>query len=513
MALRNRTIRSAAFTAALLLLSGSLSPRGGDAAPAPPPRPQTFAESVEVREIEMVVDLEGALSRLKKATLEPTDLTVIEDGLVRPVTRVGPIAEGRIRNPFGREEAIAAPDWTVVVWIDRVLAAPDTAFYAALALAKRAEALTRLGPVEVVVADPAPRLILAASREPRRVAEVLAEVAAQMGRQRDRPSEHPDLRPSAFSHLEPDALRRQCERLKVGLAAPRPGGPRLLLLAADGFLLSAAEQSPLEPTARLLAAYGWTAVPLRIHGESPGPAPREVDAAERIRIGDQGGGTFGNSVPPVTPTRAPRSTPLHWEGVAQMQVQPDAAPLRALVRETAGALVGFEAQLDLALASLGERWHFWFQAPDTRDGRLHEVEVRLVGGQPLRARRWLRSATPEAVAEARLRRLLGGEAPPGGSLPLDVRVPAGPPTGLRLAVAPFAAEPTPAAPVRVSIAWTGPDETIIVRHETLPGIEDPGEGWSAALPLPAPPGTRQVAVLVEDLARERWAVALARPVP
>jgi hypothetical protein len=66
------------------------------------------------------------------------------------------------------------------------------------------------------------------------------------------------------------------------------------------------------------------------------------------------------------------------------------------VRETAGALVGFEAQLDLALASLGERWHLWFQAPDTHDGRLHAVEVRLRDGQLLRTRRWLRSATPEA---------------------------------------------------------------------------------------------------------------------
>jgi hypothetical protein len=263
MALRNRT-RSAALTAALLLLSGGLSPRGGDAAPAPPPPAQSFEESVEVREVELVIDLDGALSRLKKATLDPADLTVIEDGLVRPVTRVGPIAEGRIRNPFGREEAIAAPDWTVVVWIDRVLAGPDTAFYAALALAKRAAALTRLGPVEVVVADPAPHLILAPSREPRRVSEVLAGVAAQARREGDRPAAFPDLRTSAFSRLEPDALRRQCERLTTGLAAPRPGGPRLLLLAADGFLPGAAEESLVEETARRVAAAGWTAVPLRI---------------------------------------------------------------------------------------------------------------------------------------------------------------------------------------------------------------------------------------------------------
>jgi hypothetical protein len=491
----------------------------------PVPRPaQTFAEQVEVREVELVVDLAGSLSRLKKETLGPDDLSVIEDGQERPVTRIGPIAEGRLRNLF-RDEAVAQPDWTVVVWVDRVLAGPDAAFYAALALSQRAERLTALGPIEVIVADPAPRLVLAATREPKRVEQALTDLVAQAGHDRDRPASRPDLRAGAHSRLEETALRRQCERLAVGMAAPRPGGPRLLLLVADGFALTPAELNLLESdhaesagteraaafqqTARLLATYGWTTVPLPLHGEAPGIQHREGSALDRLRVADQGGGKFGNSVPPVIPPRPPKSNPLQWEGIAEMQVQPDLAPLRALAQETAGAIAGFDEQLDATLEAIAGRWHLWFQAPDPRDGRLHSVQVRLRDGQTLRARRWLRSAAPEALSEARLYRLLGGETPPGADLPLAIRAVRGAPSELRLTLAPFTdPTPVPPAPVRLSLAFAGPGESILIRHETVSGIADPSQGWTHTLPLPA--DVAQVAVVVDDLARERWAGALVR---
>jgi hypothetical protein len=54
-------------------------------------------------------------------------------------------------------------------------------------------------------------------------------------------------------------------------------------------------------------------------------------------------------------------------------------------------------------------------------------------------------------------------------------------------------------PVRISTVQADG----IIRHELAPGIEapgiSPGGGWSHALPEGQP-----LAVLVEDLARERW---------
>jgi hypothetical protein len=498
-------------------------------------KPATFTEQVEVREVELVVDLAGSLSRLKKETLDPGDLIVIEDGLVRPVTRVGPIAEGRIRSLLGRDEAIAQPDWTVVIWVDRVLAGPDAAFYASLALSKHAERLTGLGPVEVIVADPSPRAVLAPTREPKLVAQALTDLVAQAGRDRDKPSGnpgHPDLRAAGTKAMEELALQRQCERLVTGLTAARHGGPRLLLLVADGFSLTPAEMSllgdqesgpesgraaALLDAARLLAAYGWVTVPLPLHGEGPGILHQGRSDVDKLRMNDQGGGKYGNSVPPVIAPKLPKSSPLQWEGVAEMQVQPDMAPLRALVRETGGALAGFAAQLEPVLETIEGRWHLWFQAPDSRDGRLHSIQVRLRDGRVLRARRWLRSATPEALATARLHRLLGGEAPAGGDLPLRIEALR---STLRLTLAgvPGGADPAPAIPgappqVRVSLAFAGPGDSVVIRHETLPGITDLAEGWSRTVALPAAVDLGQlgqVAVVVEDLARERWTGALVR---
>ena len=56
-------------------------------------------------------------------------------------------------------------------------------------------------------------------------------------------------------------------------------------------------------------------------------------------------------------------------------------------------------------------------------------------------------------------------------------------------------DPVTPGPVRISLACDGE-----VRHETSPGIDAPDKGWSHILAPPCTPA----AVLVEDLARERW---------
>jgi hypothetical protein len=107
----------------------------------------------------------------------------------------------------------------------------------------------------------------------------------------------------------------------------------------------------------------------------------------------------------------------------------------------------------------------------------------------------VRSSTPEGLADARLRLLLAGERLPE-SLPLTVEPAAG---GLKLTIAPFSSpDPVTSGPVRISLACAGE-----VRHETVPGIDDPEKGWSHTLAT-ACPASSGVAILVEDLARERW---------
>lgn len=445
---------------------------------------QRFEEKVAVREVELVFE--------SPRSFGPKDLTVIEDGQVRPVTKVGSIEDGTVRSP-----------WTAVVWVDKALASPGTVFASTLGLAQQAAGLAELGAVEVVVADSSPEILAGSTREPRRLQQVLADVAGQARVERDRAEA--SLQPRGNkpdARFDANTLRRQLDRLLVHIASRRDAGPRVLFLVADGFNVTPEEMKAFESgsagggpraeailgAARLLAAYGWVTVVLPIHQKDAGREDRSTNEGERFRYNHGGWGSTNNSVPPMIPPKAPKDTKLKWPAVIDAQIQPDLSPLRALTGPTAGMLVPAEVLIPSTLETLGGRWHLYYQTQMPADGRLRPVEVRTRNGSPVRTRRWIRSATPEGIAEARLRRLLAGDSLPTG---LPLRAEAG-----RLIVDPFSApEPAVPGPVRISIAEAGGT----IRHELVSGIESPDKGWSR----PFSEG-RPLAVLVEDLARERW---------
>ncbi len=465
----------------------------------------------------MIVEIPESLSRLRQLFLDPGDVLVTVDGLLRPATRMS---------------GETPPDWSVAIYVDEPLAPPDTVFHATLALAKRAERLARLGAVEVIVADPGPHRELAPNREALRIRQALSDLA---GRARLRPDDAekkrsaPDNGPERAG-LRPDAetLRRQCDRLIAWASAPRPPGPRVLFLVADGFQVSAEEQKALETgavtgasgrvavlleTARMLAAYGWITIPLPLREtrEAAEMAPAQTDSEiDRFRVNHSGAGSKSSGVPPPTIFRHAPPSPFRWEAAVALQIEPDLSPLRALTAPTAGKLVGLEALLDPLLDDLAGRWQLWFQATDPKEGpnqgSARPVEVRLRNGTRLRTRAWLRSSTPEEAAAARVRTLLlSATGHPEGTLPLQITQSLS--EGrlvLGLTVAPIEdAGPVAPGPVRLSWAFAEEGEPG-VHHETAPGIAHPGQGWSHTLTLTVPPGTRRLAVAVDDLARERW---------
>jgi hypothetical protein len=134
----------------------------------------------------------------------------------------------------------------------------------------------------------------------------------------------------------------------------------------------------------------------------------------------------------------------------------------------------------------------------------------------VRSRLWVRSSSPEGIAETRLRELLAGASLPR-TLPLTVDArPAADPSQieLRLAVGAFVAQgPAQAAPVRISVAFASDAGPLEIRHESAAGIDDPAKGWSRTITLPVPAGAHRLAVAVEDLARERWAGQTVDPLP
>jgi hypothetical protein len=486
----------------LAALALAVLPAGLALAQEPPQRaPDTFAEELQVREIGLVVEMPESFSRLRELFLDPGDVLVSVDGLLRPATRIS---------------SEAPADWTVAIYVDEVLAPPDTVFHAALALAKRSERLAGLGAVEVTVADPGPHPELAPNREALRVRQALSDLS---GRARLRRAEE------ALPSRDAATLRRQCDRLIAWASAPRPPGPRVLFLVADGFAVSPEEQKALESgvgaasgrpavlleTARLLAAYGWITVPLPLREtrEAASLTPAQCDPEiDRFRVNHSGGSSkIPGGLPPPTQFRRSAPSPFRWDAAIALQIETDLAPLRALVAATGGKLVGLDALLDPLLDNLAGRWQLWFQAPEPNEGRARPIEVRLRNGTTLRTRTWLRSSTPEEAAAARVRALLlSATERREGTLPLQVdRQPADPGRlVLRLTVSPFEGSgPVAPGPVRISWAFAEEGEPR-VQHQMAAGIERPGQGWSHTLTLDLPPGAGRLAVAVDDLARERW---------
>jgi len=482
----------------------------------PAQQTETFSEEVFVREVELVVDLPDIL---EDNNLRPRDFRVLVDGQPREVTRVEPVADADLPAP-----------WTVVVYVDQVLAAPGTVFYAGLSLAERARELTALGSVEVVVAGSDPRVVLAATREAKRVEEVLAGLAGEARVARDRAAEAagPAAPPAAVP------LNRQFEKLLAFAADRRPSGPHALFLIADGIEVTPEQAELLEGeqtgepppgsaaatfrgAARLLAAYGWVTIPVPLRKEAArldmsGPSDSQV-----FRQHTNVGGSNRNGPPPVAQFRGRKPSPLDFAEVIDIFIMPQMAALRTLARATAGTVIGYEVQLDAVLDALSRRWRVWYAAPETVDGQVRPIELRLLRTDLLRKQRkkevrapaWVRSSTPEGIAEVRLRNLLAGAAPPGG-LPLTVtadEVPAG--LAVRFQVTPFqVANPTPPGPLRISYAFSRDDGSIEFRHELVTAADLPDRGWSHAARLAFPAGTRQVAVTVDDLSSERWSGAV-----
>jgi hypothetical protein len=524
---------------------------------ASPPPPDTFAEKVLVREIEVVVELPDSLRESRRKALGPQDFQVTEDGRLRQVVKASPVNSGD------------AGPWQVVVYVDRVLADPETVFFTANSLAQRSAQLTGLGTVALVVADPAPRILLAETREPKMLEQALIDIASQAERQKDAahpaqgqasgqgqgqvrdpakgqaPGQPPGPAPSnrggaarpeeAAAGPRPEVVRHQEDQLVALLAGRSGGGPRALVLVANGFDTSrsgdgadSATAAVAEEPARTLAAYGWVTLAAPMRRQELGTPHREMTDVERIRQSNSGREAPGSSVPPeILPQVAPKSR-LQYDSVLSLFVEPTSASLLAMASATSGTVIGLPLQLDAALTGLAKRWHIFYLAPDPGDGRPRPVEVRLSPeGTPLRTPVWRRSSTPDEVAAARLRQVLTGGAD-HGSLPLaataTVASAAGPHSGaehgsLRLTVGAFSAPDSLApGPFRVSLAFAmapgGAGAPPAVQHQVLSGAELTEKGWTKTLPIEVPPGARKLGVAVEDLAHQIWgatAISLEAP--
>ncbi len=513
-----RSLGAAGPLLALLVCAGGL--------PAQPP--EKFSEKLVIREREILVDPpdeQGAHG------LQPANFLVLVDGQPREVTRAEP----------------AAGDWTIVLYIDEVLARPGTIFYSGLALANHARELTRAGGVEIVVAGSDPRVVLPSTREERPLRQTLLDLSGTARVERD----VTEARAQASGEPSLPEIRRQLDKLLAFLAARRPSGPHAVFLIADGLDLSPEQSALLERqeaagavgtpaavfhrAARVVAAYGWVAIPVPLRREGVGVEVAPQSELESFR-GSSAPSDHQNGVPPILPGRPPKKTTLAFTGVIDLFIEPKTAALRILSRATVGTVIGFEQQIAPTLAALSRRWRLWIAEPDVPvDGRLHSLAVSLTAREridavlwvaavslpgtmetrQIRAPGWIRSSTPAEIAAARLEDLLAHRSA-GGDLPLRLalrRAAAG--WELRIEIAPveISAAALP-GPVRVSWAWPdeGTEGAAEIHHEILTAT-DLEQGLRRTLRIDPPAHVREIAVLAEALGPERWGGAVLAAAP
>jgi len=386
-ATRRRLLAATAFLVALSL--GAAAPRRR---PTPPP---PFEQSIEVVETSILVAPPVGLRRMADR-----DWEVIEDGNSHRAHRV---------------ELLAGEPWELVIWVDGPLCAQPALARTMLALAHQGEALTALGTVRVVVADPAPRTVLAATREPAVVVQALATLSSQelcsgepdalfwqaRGMPRGAPA-NPALATAAGAAEALSSLRTLVERRAAMLAeASTPcsasAGCALLLVShgfpldadlrlppelrpADSSQLAAALAAATEGLARRLAVSRWLLVALPF---APPPPEGEAPESERTvpkgaRPGPEPFPDMGDTGPPGAPApirRLPKIAPP--AAATDVYILPELAPLRRVANLTAGAVLRVPEQLPPLFEALAGRRRLWYRTTPFAPGESRSVEVRV----------------------------------------------------------------------------------------------------------------------------------------
>ena len=300
-----------------------------------------------------ILDPKGEIPR----ALKPGDFTVVDGGQTRPALSLAPLSR----------------PWRIVVYVDRVLTGSRTLRAAAGTLAEQAAALTALGTVEVVVAEPRPRVARgrpATSRPSTRPSPssgwrarggtTSASSASASGTRRTNGAD-PAERAAQGIEDEARLVRHQQDAFAEWLVAQEGDAPRAVFLVSDGFDVNPAkfyrgslaegdgalEKTALE-TARTAAALGWIVFPLPV-GDSTLPDLRRVRPRSTPQVPIGGTITLGRKKPGEGPA-APAAGPAGAPGAAELdggghrrrgplpalgagrRPHPPALPLRAALR-------------------------------------------------------------------------------------------------------------------------------------------------------------------------------------
>jgi hypothetical protein len=485
---------------ALCWLVGPWAPARPAQAPAAAPQaePSSAAaarETVEVIELSVLADVPARRGTLGWDPVDVGDVELTEDGVSREVTEI---------------EAATAADtggsWRVLVWIDGERCVHARLLRRLEALGAAREELAALGAVQVVAADPLPRVLTGTVGWQGFAADVASRVrcraAPREAADRLRAAGRPAAALAAWAGAE---IARNDALLRSAGSATREG-PALLVLLSEGYDLRphlrwAERERPAgaeafaeraaaatEELGRGLAEGGWTVL---------------VPALDAPRS-SAGGGVVGTTEPSIPgSSRVPMLRV--WPRRSRGQMRPPAEygvfldftlePWRRVAALTAGGIATSAEDLRAALDEVRAKRRVWYRSARPEPGETRELRLALrhSDGQPIRApallpARWASVAVAATRARAGLNAASGGES----GLTWNVRRLA---QGWRVGL-----------PERARIRWAlvvpaAPDAPV-------PELAFHVAGLSGEVTLPtggtAPPGA---ALYLEDLESGAWMLA------
>ena len=505
----------------LLFLTLSSLLAGAAVTPLQAQSEESFAGEARVTAIDLAARVKTSFG-ISPSKPKMSDFLVLEEGEPQQVVGLAPLGTDEGEEP-----------WRIAVYFDLALASPATVRAAALALSEEVAALTSLGTVEVVASEDSPRLLLAATRDSERVDFALGTVFGEyrgqdeiaelrrLGLAGEWPSE---VSAADAARAEHELVRSRLDALLTWVSRDQGRGAKVLFYVADGFDLAPGEfyrrrlagqgipPRPLddaaETLARGLAAYGWVVFPLRFDRfeEVKDDPTSEFD---RSRYEARGEDAFVISRG-VKLGRKPAGRSDAEESEAEVFLA-QTAPLDSLAAATGGEVLDKSTALTECLEDLADWVRLTYQVGRGTDGSMRPVEVKARrGGWRVSTPKWVRSATPEAVVEARVRRIVSGELD-AGDLTVSAKLGAASDSGDRSLevkldltpsepVIPFA----DSAAVRVTVADGGEGRATEFTHMVAERQDLSGTFWAYGAPITAPAEAEWIVVVVEELGGGAW---------
>jgi VWFA-related protein len=448
-----------------------------------------FGVVANVTAIEVTAEVVDASGKIPP-DLKASDFVIIEDGVERPVASLeylcaqcgaaaAPSATTAETIATAAPAAAATPaaQWDILVYIDYELSSRTTIRDAVRSLTTEAERLTRNGRVEIVVADPSPRRLLAPTNDAKAVADALTAAGkinaqSRLANVRRAFIENTDDKTGASgpsyagmtdmrSSVAEEGMLIQnfLGRLSAWLGGYPRQTSRALMLVADGFDINPGDfysdaMAPAVPaerhTTNRVAAGGGNSVADDVRAQRMAsrartesgklqsdelsdsrrayhPLAAQAAAAGWTIISMRGGlnAELAADSSMGSGNKVVSNFNTNGGGTGRATRGLQARPVEALAtfaEATGGTLVADTSKFGKTIDTLANRVRLTYEVSRPVDGLVHQIDVKAVrAGLKVNASRYASSSTPELVANSRAATLIeNGTAP--GELPVSAKL-------------------------------------------------------------------------------------------